>query len=64
MSTTIKLLKNEDGIVTSFIIDDKYEVRPNGKVYSPKFIDKELVNYPADLFNKDIKSLMIALWKS
>lgn len=64
MPTTIKLIKNTDGIVTSFIIDDKYEIRPNGKVYSPKFINKEMSEYPADLLNKDIKSLMKALWKS
>ncbi len=64
MPTTIKLIKNTDGIVTSFVIDEKYEVRPNGKVYSPKFINKEMSEYPADLLNKDIKSLMKALWKS
>lgn len=64
MPTTIKLIKNEDGVVTSFIIEDKYEVRPDGKVYSPKFINKELSDYPSDLLNKDIKSLMKALWKS
>jgi hypothetical protein len=64
MPTTIKLIKNDDGIVTSFIIDDKYEVRPNGKVYSPKFLNKEISDYPTDLLNKDIKNLMKALWKS
>jgi hypothetical protein len=64
MPTTIKLIKNQDGIVTSFIIEDKYEVKPDGKVYSPKFINKELSDYPADLLNKDIQSLMKALWKS
>jgi hypothetical protein len=64
MPTIIKLIKNTDGVVTSFIIDDKYEIRPNGKVYSPKFIDKELSEYPSDLINKDIKSLMQSLWKS
>jgi hypothetical protein len=64
MPTTIKLIKNEDGVVTSFIVEDKYEIRPDGKVYSPKFINKELSDYPSDLLNKDIKSLMYALWKS
>jgi hypothetical protein len=64
MTTTIKLIRNTDGIVTSFIIDDKYEVKPDGKVYSPKFFHKELSEYPKDLFNKDIKSLMKVLWKS
>lgn len=64
MPTTIKLIRNIDGIITSFVIDDKYEIRPNGKVYSPKFINKEISEYPADLLNKDIKSLMKALWKS
>lgn len=64
MPTTIKLIKNEDGVVTSFIIEDKYEVRPDGKVYSPNFINKQLSDYPSDLLNKDIKSLMKALWKS
>ena len=64
MPTIIKLIKNTDGIVTSFIIDDKYEIRPNGKAYSPKFIDKDLSDYPSDLINKDIKSLMKSLWKS
>jgi hypothetical protein len=64
MPTTIKLIKNEDGVVTSFIIEDKYEIRPDGKVYSPKFINKELSDYPSDLLNKDIKSLIYALWKS
>jgi hypothetical protein len=64
MPTTIKLIKNEDGVVTSFIVEDKYEIRPDGKVYSPKFINKELSDYPSDLLNKDIKSLIYALWKS
>lgn len=64
MPTTIKLIKNEDGVVTSFIVEDKYEIRPDGKVYSPKFINKQLSDYPTDLLNKDIKSLMNALWKS
>lgn len=64
MPTTIKLIKNENGVVTSFIIEDKYEVRPDGKVYSPNFINKQLSDYPSDLLNKDIKSLMKALWKS
>lgn len=64
MPTTIKLIKNEDGVVTSFIVEDKYEIRPDGKVYSPKFINKELSDYPSDLLNKDIKSLINALWKS
>jgi hypothetical protein len=64
MPTTIKIIKNEDGVVTSFIVEDKYEIRPDGKVYSPKFINKELSDYPSDLLNKDIKSLMNALWKS
>jgi hypothetical protein len=45
-------------------VEDKYEIRPDGKVYSPKFINKELSDYPSDLLNKDIKSLMYALWKS
>ena len=64
MPTTIKLIKNQDGVVTSFVVEDKYEIRPDGKVYSPKFINKELSDYPSDLLNKDIKSLMNALWKS
>jgi hypothetical protein len=64
MPTTIKLIKNTDGIVTSFVIDDKYEIKPDGKVYSPKFFHKEISDYPSDLFNKDIKSLMKSLWKS
>jgi hypothetical protein len=64
MPTTIKLIKNEDGVVTSFVVEDKYEIRPDGKVYSPKFINKEYSDYPSDLLNKDIKSLMNALWKS
>jgi hypothetical protein len=64
MPTTIKLIKNQDGVVTSFVVEDKYEIRPDGKVYSPKFINKELSDYPSDLLNKDIKSLMYALWKS
>ena len=64
MATTIKLIKNQDSVVTSFIIDEKYEIRPNGKVYSPKFINKQLSDYPSDLLNKDIKSLMKSLWKS
>ena len=64
MATTIKLNKNTQGIVTSFTIDDKYEVKPDGKVYSPKFFHKELSDYPTDLFNKEIKSLIKALWKS
>lgn len=64
MATTIKLIKNQDEVVTSFIVDEKYEIRPDGKVYSPKFINKQLSDYPSDLLNKDIKSLMNALWKS
>ena len=64
MATTIKLIKNQDSVVTSFIVDEKYEIRPDGKVYSPKFINKQLSDYPSDLLNKDIKSLMKALWKS
>jgi|688.fasta_scaffold147384_6 hypothetical protein len=64
MPITIKLIKNQDGVVTSFVVEDKYEIRPDGKVYSPKFINKELSDYPSDLLNKDIKSLMYALWKS
>ena len=64
MATTIKLIKNQDEVVTSFIVDEKYEIRPDGKVYSPKFINKQLSDYPSDLLNKDIKSLMKALWKS
>jgi hypothetical protein len=64
MPTTIKLIKNQDGVVTSFVVEDKYEIRPDGKVYSPKFINKELSDYPSDLLNKDIKSLIYALWKS
>lgn len=64
MATTIKFIKNGQGIVTSFTIDDKYDVKPDGKVYSPKFFHQELSDYPADLFNKEIKSLIKALWKS
>jgi hypothetical protein len=64
MPTIIKLIKNQDEVVTSFIVDEKYEIRPDGKVYSPKFINKQLSDYPSDLLNKDIKSLMKALWKS
>ena len=64
MATTIKLIKNQDEVVTSFIVDEKYEIRPDGKVYSPKFINRQLSDYPSDLLNKDIKSLMNALWKS
>lgn len=64
MPTIIKLIKNNDGVVTSFVIDDKYEIRPNGKVYSPKFFDKQLSDYPSDLINKDIKNLIRSLWKS
>lgn len=64
MATTIKLIKKQDEVVTSFIVDEKYEIRPDGKVYSPKFINKQLSDYPSDLLNKDIKSLMNALWKS
>jgi hypothetical protein len=64
MATTIKLIKNEDGVVTSFIIDDKYEIKPDGKVYSPNFSHNELSDYPSDLLNKDINSLINALWKS
>ena len=64
MATTIKLIKNQDSVVTSFIIDEKYEIRPNGKVYSPKFLNQELSVYPSDLLSNDIKSLMKSLWKS
>jgi len=64
MATLIKLIKNEDGIVISFIVDDKYEIRPDGNVYSPKFFNKRLNDYPTDLIDKDIKSLMKALWKN
>jgi hypothetical protein len=64
MAKTIKLIKNKDGVVTSFIIEDKYEVRQDGKVYSPKFINKELSDYPIDLLNKDIMALIKSLWKS
>ena len=64
MPTIIKLIKNEDGVVTSFIVNDKFEIKPDGKVYSPNFICKELIIYPDDLMNKDIKSLIKALWKS
>jgi hypothetical protein len=64
MATTIKFTKNAQGIVTSFTIDDKYEVKPDGKVYSPKFFNKELSEYPAEIFSKEVKSLMKTLWKS
>lgn len=64
MATLIKLIKNEDGIVTSFIVDEKYEIRPDGNVYSPKFFNKRLSEYPNNLIDKDIKSLMKALWKN
>lgn len=64
MATLIKLIKNEDGIVTSFIVDEKYEIRPDGNVYSPKFFNKRLREYPNNLIDKDIKSLMKALWKN
>jgi hypothetical protein len=64
MPTTIRFNRNTQGIVTSFTIDDKYEVKPNGKVYSPKFFDKELTHYPNEILNKDIKALIKALWKS
>lgn len=64
MPTIIKLIKNQDEVVTSFIVDEKYEIRPDGKVYSPKFINKQLSDYPSDLLSNDIKSLMKALWKS
>lgn len=64
MATLIKLIKNEDGIVTAFIVDEKYEIRPDGNVYSPKFFNKRLSEYPNNLIDKDIKSLMKALWKN
>ena len=63
MAKLIKLIKNEDEIVTSFIIDEKYEIRPDGNVYSPKFLNKRLTDYPTNLIDKDIKSLIKALWK-
>ena len=65
MATTIKLNKNAQGIVTSFTINDKYEVKPDGKVYSPKFFHQELKEYPSDeVFTKEVKSLMKSVWKS
>jgi hypothetical protein len=65
MATTIKLNKNAQGIVTSFTINDKYEVKPDGKVYSPKFFHQELKEYPSDeVFTKEVKSLMKSIWKS
>lgn len=65
MSTTIKLNKNAQGIVTSIIINGKYEVKSDGKVYSPKFFHSELKEYPSDeVFTKEVKSLMKSIWKS
>ena len=66
MATTIRLNKNGQGIITSITIDDKYEVKPDGKVYSPKFFHQELKEYPSDeIFTKEVKSLMKSLsWKS
>jgi len=66
MATTIRLNKNAQGIVTSFTIDGKYEVKPDGKVYSPNFFNKELKEYPSnEIFTKEVKSLMKSLsWKS
>jgi len=64
MSILIRLNKNSKGDITSMIVNDKYEIRPDGKVYSPKFFNQELKTYPNDLFNKDIKTLIKAIWKS
>lgn len=65
MATTIKLNKNAQGIVTSFTINEKYEVKPDGKVYSPKFFHQELKEYPSDeVFTKEVKSLIKSVWKS
>jgi hypothetical protein len=64
MSILIRLKKNSKGEIISFVVDDKYEIRPDGKVYSPKFVNQELKTYPDDLFNKDIKNLIEAIWKS
>ncbi len=66
MATTIRLNKNGQGIVTSITIDGKYEVKPDGKVYSPKFFHQELKEYPSDeIFTKEVKSLIKSLlWKS
>tara|TARA_R110000868_G_scaffold104670_1_gene288495 strand:+ start:100 stop:297 length:198 start_codon:yes stop_codon:yes gene_type:complete len=65
MATTIKLNKNAQGIVISITIDDKYKIKPDGKVYSPKFFHQELKEYPShEVFSKEVKSLMKTLWKS
>lgn len=65
MATTIKLNRNAQGIVTWIIVDDKYKIKPDGKVYSPKFFHQELKEYPSDeVFSKEVKSLMKSIWKS
>jgi hypothetical protein len=65
MATTIKLNKNTQGIVTSIVINDKYEVKSDGKVYSPKFFHSELKHYPSEeVFTKEVKLLIKTLWKS
>jgi hypothetical protein len=64
MAIYFKLCENSKGEYTHILIDDKYEIRKDGKIYSAKFVNKELFEYPDYLNNRKIKQLINALWKS
>lgn len=64
MAIEFKLCENSKGEKTHIIIDNKYEIRKDGKVYSVHFSNKELFEYPSYLDNKEIKDVINALWRS
>lgn len=64
MAIYLKLCENSKGEYTHVIINDKYEIRKDGRIYSAHFKNKELIEYPDYINNRKIKQVIEALWKS
>lgn len=64
MALYIKLCTNFKGEYTHIIVNDKYELRKDGKVYLTNYFNKEILEYPDYIKNREIKQLCKILWKS
>jgi len=64
MAIYLKLCENSKGEFTHILVDEKYEIRKDGRIYSANFFNKELFEYPEYLNNGKIKKVIEALWKS
>lgn len=60
----LKLCTDSKGEYTHILLNDKYELRRDGKVYDPRFKDKRLFDYPSFIDNDKIQNVLRALWVS